>query len=138
MAHVNGRFVSRLNEGGVLWSAFLRCWMMVYDKTRAPLAGDESPRPLHENGYSQVGCGKKLDVNPCPREPGQGSAEMDFAALQNCKTFADHCHIALVEIAERTQSGFPRESLLNHPARISSLLHCNLGDTRQRLPVLLE
>lgn len=107
MAHVNRRFVSRFSEGGMFWCGFVSRWMVVYDKTRAPLAGDESPHPFHKNGYSQIGSGEELDVNTSPGEPGQESAEMDFAALQNSKAFADHCHIPFIEMAKRTLTGFP-------------------------------
>src|SRR5215468_8321451 len=137
-AHLGRGLVPFLGNSGVLWFGIVRRSMVVYDKARASLAGEESPNPLDEDAHSQIGCGEKLNMDPYPSQPGNESAEMDLAALHNGKAFADNGHVPFVEVAERTRYGFPAKSLADQPACISALLNCNLSDARQWLPILLE
>src|SRR5262245_66661138 len=77
--------------------------VVVHDQTRAALARQECPHPLDENADSEIGRGQQLDMDCGPGEPGKESAQMDFTALQNGKAFAHNCHVALIEVAARTQ-----------------------------------
>jgi len=73
--HISGNFlrdgpefvaVSRdlfFSPGAVRWC------MVIHDETRASLACQKRPDPLDKNAYSEIGCGEKLDVYPCPRQP---------------------------------------------------------------------
>src|SRR6267154_327663 len=77
-----------------------------------------------------------MDRRPC--QPGDKPAHPDRPGLQDGETLADYRHVSLVEVAERMPCGFPRDASVNQLSRITSLLHRNLSDARQRLSVLLE
>src|SRR5215469_10413325 len=97
------RFLPNLRDG----STFSR--VMVDDQARTSLAGQECPHPLDKNAYFEIGCGQKLDVNSCPSQPGDESAEANFAALQHSESFTHHRHVSFVEISERTRRRLPCE-----------------------------
>ena len=114
-----------------------RCCMVIHNQTRAALARQERPHPLDENADSEIGRGKKLDMDSGPGEPSKESAQMDFTALQNGKAFPHNCHIALIEVPERSQGRFPFDPPPNQLPCVTPLLHGDLSDAGQRLAVLL-
>src|SRR6266566_3168379 len=63
---------------------------------------------------------------------------MNLAALHDGKAFANHCHVAFVEIAKWRRSGLSEEAFSNQPSRVTSSLHRHLGHAGQRLAVLLN
>src|SRR5713101_7150456 len=111
---------------------------MIHNKPRAPLPGYIGPRPLNENAHAEAGRAKELKMDRSPRKPCQESAKAKLPALQNGESLANHCHVPLVEIAERRRLGSVHHARVNQSSRIPSLLHCYLRDTRQRLAVLIE
>jgi len=77
-------------------------------------------------------------VDECPYQPGQESAHANTAGLQNRKVLADHGHIALVEVPERTLRLAPLEPLANEPSHITPLLDRSLSDAWHGVSVLHE
>src|SRR6266536_2075488 len=63
---------------------------------------------------------------------------MNLAALHDGKAFANHRHVAFVEIAKWRRSGLSEEAFGNQPSRVTSSLHSHLGHAGQRLAVLLS
>src|SRR6266481_6929400 len=63
---------------------------------------------------------------------------MNLAALHDGKAFANHRHVAFVEIAKWRRSGLSEEAFSNQPSRVTSSLHRDLGHAGQRLAVLLS
>src|SRR5882672_2525450 len=83
--------------------SFLGSWMvlqraMVHDQARASLTREKCPHPLDEYANSQIGGREKLNVDSGPGQPRKKSAQVNFAALHDGEAFADHCHVAFVEI----------------------------------------
>src|SRR5205807_2194547 len=64
--------------------------------------------------------------------------QTNFAALQNSVTFADDGHGAFVEITKWLWRLLAGKLAPNQFSGVVSLLHCNLGDARQRFSVLIE
>src|SRR5215471_309739 len=112
--------------------------MVVYDQARASLAGQIRPHPLNEDADAKARLAKKLEMHRGPCHPGNKAGDPYTTRPQNGKPFADHRHVAFVEVAERTRCGFPRDPSINQLSYIASLLHCDLSDSRQRFSVLLE
>jgi hypothetical protein len=73
-----------------------------------------------------------------PREPGSGTAYMDFAALQHRKAFTHNNHVAFVKVVEGAWRGFARDAVVNKLPCITALLHRDLGQARQGLAVLIK
>src|SRR6266480_7206717 len=67
--------------------------MVVYDQPRTALARKKCPDPLNKNADAEIGSGEELDMDQCPPEPGEESAQMNLAALHDGKAFANHCHV---------------------------------------------
>src|SRR6266478_1937505 len=111
---------------------------MIHNKPGAPLPRYIGPNPLNENAHAEAGCAKELKMDHRPRKPGQESAQAKFPALQNGESLANHCHVPLVEIAERRRRGSAHHARVNQSSRIPSLLHCYLRDAWQWLAVLIE
>src|SRR6516225_6425573 len=96
----------RYGERAVLLMVQLnRRWLG--DETRAALAGEIGPEPLvlHAQPVLQLRQGE--DVNERPHQPRQEAAGAQPAPLQHRVIFSDDCHVALVEIVERTLDLLP-------------------------------
>ena len=120
------------------WSCLLRC-MVTYNEPRSSLAGKISPNPLHEDTYSQAGLRQEFEVHRRPSQPREESADVNFSALQNGEALSNNGHIALVEVPKRLRG--PLQSAYtaaNQFSGIASLLHSNLGYSRQWLTILIE
>src|SRR5208282_4860872 len=117
---------------------FIRWGVVVHYQPGASLARQKGPGPLHKHAYAEIGGGEKLDVYGRPREPREKSAYMNLAALHDRKAFANHRHVALIEITKRPRHCFSGQAFCNQPSRVASSLHRDLGDTRQWLAVLLN
>src|SRR5712692_10048268 len=112
--------------------------LIIHDQPRTALSGQEQPAPLQEHADFQTELRQKRDVNESPREPRNETVQPKFAAFQNGVTFADHCHVAFVEIAKRLGRPLAGKLAPNQFASVASLLHCNLSNSRQRFSVLIE
>src|SRR6266478_10238110 len=77
-----------------------------------------------------------MDESPC--QPREETVQTNFPALQNCVTLADDGHGAFVEIAKRLGRPLSGKLAANQFSSVASLLHCNLGNSRQRFSVLIE
>ena len=81
---------------------------------------------------------EELEVHRFPHQPGDESSEVDTPLYSNGESFPDDRHGALVEVAERTRRGLPRDPPADEPSRVASLLHRDLRDTRERPSLLPE
>jgi hypothetical protein len=63
---------------------------------------------------------------------------LDSAGLQDGKTLADHRHVALVEVTERSKRSLARDATMNRLTRMSSLLDRNLRHTGEWFAVLIQ
>src|SRR5215469_9359505 len=73
-----------------------------------------------------------------PGEPREESAETNFVAFQNGEVLADDGHVSLIEISERTRGTGAGDARVDQLASIASLLHGDLRNAGQRLPVVIE
>src|SRR5258708_38784784 len=112
--------------------------LIIHDETRTALSGQEHPAPLQEHADFQTEPRQKRDVNESPCEPCEETVQTNFSALQNCVTLADHGHGAFVEIAKRLWRLLTCKLSPNQFSNVTSLLHCNLSNSRQRFSVLIE
>src|ERR1700689_4614905 len=77
-------------------------------------------------------------MNPCPREPGEYSAQPDPTCLKDCEPSSDNGHISFIEVPERLGGGLRKQTLGDSSACIATLLNRHLRDTRQWLSVLFK
>src|SRR6266480_2210374 len=112
--------------------------LIIHDQPRTALSGQEQPAPLQEHADFQTELRQKRDVNESPRQPRDESVQSNFTAFQNGVAFANHSHVAFVEIAKWLWRLLDGELAPNQFSSIASLLHCNLSDARQRFSVLIE
>src|SRR5207302_481399 len=112
--------------------------LIIHDETRTALSGQEQPAPLQQHADFQTELRQKRDVNESPRQPRNETVQTNFPALQNGVAFADHSHVAFVEIAKRLWRLLAGKLAANQFANVASLLHCNLSNSRQRFSVLIE
>src|ERR1700730_11118271 len=77
-------------------------------------------------------------MNPCPREPGEYSAQPDPTCLKDCETSSDNGHISFIEVPERLGGGLREQNLGDTSPCIATLLNRHLGDTRQWFSVLFK
>src|SRR5215470_15685756 len=100
--------------------------MIIHDEPGASLAGKEGPHPLKKDAQAEAGCGQELEVDEGPNQPGPQPARLDFSALQHGEALADHCHIALVEVAKWSRLLAADYAAVNDSSCITSLLHSHL------------
>src|SRR5438067_13713429 len=97
---------TRTAAGSVALLVFGRSWLaviravMVNDEPRTSLTGDEQPDPLKADADLKAPLCQEFQVNYGPHEPCNRSTDAQAATLQHGKAFADHGHVALVEVAE--------------------------------------
>src|SRR4029077_1642795 len=75
--------------------------LIIPDETRAALSGQEQPGPLQEDADPKTELSQISGVNESPRQPREKAMDVHFAAFQDGPPFADHSHVAFVEIAKR-------------------------------------
>src|SRR5437773_9743159 len=75
--------------------------LIIHDEARTAVSGQEQPGPLQEHADFQTELRQKRDVNESPCQPREETVQTNFPAFQNGVTFADHSHVAFVEIAKR-------------------------------------
>ena len=63
---------------------------------------------------------------------------MHPSGLQHGEALPHDSHAAFVEVPERARRGLTRDPPADEPSRVAPLLHRDLGDAGERLPVLLE
>jgi len=73
-----------------------------------------------------------------PSEPSPEPTYLDFAALQDSKTFAHYSHAALVKVAERGRRGIANNAVVNKLSRITPLLHRYLSNPWQGFAILVK
>src|SRR4051812_10235016 len=113
-------------------------FVIIHDQPRTAMSGQEQPAPLQEHANLQAKLSEKSDVNEGPAEPRDETVELKFTALKNSVSLADNSHGAFVEIAKRLGRLLAGKLAANQFASVASLLHCNLSNSRQRFPVLIE
>src|SRR6266436_132748 len=106
------------------------------NQARAALTGEVRPKPLGFDLQSILQLGKRGHVDECPYQPRQESAHVKTTGLQDRKVLADHGHIALVKISERTPRVPSLEPFANQPPHITPLLDRCLGDAGHGASVL--
>src|SRR5438552_16108460 len=111
---------------------------MVHDQPRPALTRQIGPYPLDEHADAEARLAEELEVHGRPREPGDEPGKMESSALQHGEALSNDRHGALVEVPERTRRRLARDSPADEPSRVAPLLHRDLGDAGERLPVLLE
>src|SRR5438093_7088398 len=111
---------------------------MVHDQPRPALTRQVGPYPLDEHADAEARLAEELEVHSGPREPGDEPGKMESSALQHGEALPHDRHVALIEVAERTRRRLSREPPADEPSRVAALLHRDLGDAGERLPVLLE
>src|SRR2546425_3510502 len=114
------------------------CSMMINYQPGTALSGDVGPDPLQEDAHSKVRLRQELEMNACPHEAREKSADANLAGLQDGEALPDHCHAALVEVAKRTRRRSAPETLADQPSRIAAFLDRDLRHTGQGFSVLLE
>src|SRR3954453_1045268 len=112
--------------------------MMIHNEPGPALSRHIGPNPLHEDATAKTGLRQNPQMDSRPSEPRQNAAHVDLAALENGKTFADHRHVAFVEVTKRTRRGFAGNTPLNQLPGVAPLLHCYLRYAGQRLTILIE
>src|SRR5438046_7204312 len=75
--------------------------LIIHDQPRTTLSGQEQPAPLQEHADFQTELRQKRDMDESPRQPREETVQTNFPAFQNGVTFADHSHVAFVEITKR-------------------------------------
>src|SRR5712671_6351021 len=75
--------------------------LIIHDETRTALSGQEQPGPLQEDADPKTELSQISGVNESPRQPRHKTMYVHFAAIQDGPPFADHSHVAFVEIAKR-------------------------------------
>src|SRR5580692_6039299 len=63
---------------------------------------------------------------------------MDLSGLQNSEPFSHNRDAPLIEVLEWFGRRSTQNAAVNQLARISALLECHLGDSRERFAVLIE
>src|ERR1700690_3901270 len=112
-------------------------WCLI-DQTRAALAGEVAPEPLVLHAAPILQLRQEQDVNKCPYEPRNNACELDSARLQDCKILANHRHVALIEVSEKTRR-FSAAELSGDPSSdVPALLDCGLRHSRHRSTVLYQ
>src|SRR5213592_4709218 len=131
--------------GSSIWRGCMgrRClcrfrFVIIHDQPRTALPRQEQPAPLQEHADFQTELRQKRDVNESPPQPRNETVQPKFAALQNCVPLADDGHGAFVEVTKRFGRPLAGKLAPNQFSSITSLLHCNLSDPRQRFSVLIE
>src|SRR5258707_7484148 len=105
--------------------------LIIHDQPRTTLSGQEQPAPLQEHADFQTELRQESDVNESPPQPRDEAVQTNFSALQNCVTLADHGHGAFVEIPKRLWRLLTCKLSPNQFSNVTSLLHCNLSNSRQ-------
>src|SRR5262249_61743927 len=100
------------------------------DGARAALAGEIRPEPLvlHAQPVLQLRQGE--DVNERPDKPRQEAACPRPAPLQHRIILADHSHVALIEIAERSFYLPPLQLFRDQSSDVLPLLNRRLRPPR--------
>src|ERR1700680_1508799 len=106
------------------------------NQTRAALAREIAPEPLVLHAAPVLQLRQEQDVNKRPDEPRNNYCEPDSARIQKGKILADHRHVALVEVSERTRRFTAAELSGDPPSDVPALLDCDLRYPRQRSTVL--
>src|SRR5258708_39662781 len=106
------------------------------DQTRAALAGEIAPEPLVLHAALILQLRQEHDVKKRPDEPRNNSCELDSTRLHDGKILADHRHVALIEVSERTRRFTAADLSGDEPSDVSALLDCDLRHSRQRSTVL--
>src|SRR5689334_8108630 len=75
--------------------------LIIHDQTRTALSGQEQPGPLQEHADPLTELSQIKDVNEGPSQPREETMDVNFPTLQDGPPFADHSHVAFVEIAKR-------------------------------------
>src|SRR4029077_1596768 len=75
--------------------------MIIHDEGGTTLSGQEQPGPLQEDADPKTELSQISGVNESPRQPREKSMDVHFATFQDGPPFADHSHVAFVEIAKR-------------------------------------
>src|SRR6266436_4450529 len=71
VAQGHGHFLPVFNDRRWLGFDFSCRGMVVYDQPRTALTRKKCPDPLDKNADAEIGSGEELDVDSCPREPGE-------------------------------------------------------------------
>src|SRR4029077_18703931 len=108
------------------------------DQTRAALAGEIAPEPLVLHAALILQLRQEHDGNKRPDEPRNNSGELELARLHDGKILADHRHVALIEVSERTGRFTAAELSGDPPSHVPALLDCDLRHPRQRSTVLYQ
>src|SRR5213080_1787340 len=111
---------------------------MVHDQPRPALTRQVGPYPLDEHADTEARLAEELEVHRGPHQPGDEPGEMHSSALQHGDALPNDRHGALVEVPERARRGLTRDPPADEPSRVAPLLHRDLGDAGEGLPVLLE
>src|SRR5215831_8310425 len=102
-------------------------------QSRAALAGEIRPEPLALHAQPVLQPRQGDEVNERPHQPGQETAGAQPAPLQHSVVLADHSHVALVEIAERTFDFSSPQLLRDQPSDVASFLDRRLRDAWHRV-----
>src|SRR5690242_9484211 len=93
------RLSSLIWRGRREWRCLCRFRLLIiHDQARTALSGEEQPGPLQQDADSLTELRQIRDVNESPRQPCEKTMYVNFSALQDCPPFADHRHVAFVEI----------------------------------------
>src|SRR6516225_7310681 len=108
-------------------------WPRFRDQSRAPLPGQVAPEPLDLDAQAVLQLWEKHHVHQRPHQPGDESAQMQAAALEDREVLADHGHGASVVIAERFYDLMAANLCIDNTPYEAAFLSRDLSQARQRM-----
>ncbi len=108
------------------------------DETGTTGVGEIKKTPLDENQDSALELNDVHQVDEKPNKPGWETREVNAEDIRHRLESADYCQISLIEVPEWLGIRIAGDALSNVVGDIGATLHCDLCNSRQRLPLGIE